>query len=320
MHHDQVMRLGFKAMALSNFDKQEKLGEGTYGVVYKAIDRRTSEVVALKKIRLDQEEEGLPATAVREISILRDLKHPNIVDLKEVINSRGKLTLVFEYLERDLKKFMDGQRNPMQPMLVKSYTYQILAGLCYCHCRRVIHRDMKPQNLLLNRQGLIKLCDFGLARAFTIPLRSYTHEVVTLWYRAPEILLGSQLYSIGVDVWAVGCIVAEMFAGRPLFPGDSEIDELHWIFKVLGTPDERVWPGVTGLPEFKRTFQSWNRRDLSEVIPHADPLALDLIEKMLDYNPVTRISAKAALDHPYFDDLPHSVKQTCRPAEVGPVQ
>jgi serine/threonine protein kinase len=178
---------------------------------------------------------------------------------------------------------------------------------------------MKPQNLLLNRQGLIKLCDFGLARAFTIPLRSYTHEVVTLWYRAPEILLGSQLYSIGVDVWAVGCIVAEMFAGRPLFPGDSEIDELHWIFKVLGTPDERVWPGVTRLPEFKRTFQRWTRRDLSEVIPNADPLALDLIDKMLEYNPAKRISAKAALDHPYFDDLPHSVKQACRPAEVGQV-
>jgi serine/threonine protein kinase len=178
-------------MALANYEKQDKLGEGTYGVVYKALDKRTGETVALKKIRLDQEEEGLPATAVREISILRDLKHPNIVDLREVINSRGKLTLVFEFLEKDLKKFLDGQRRAIQAMLIKSYAYQILAGLCYCHCRRVIHRDMKPQNLLLNRQGLIKLCDFGLARAFTIPLRSYTHEVVTLWYRASEILLGS---------------------------------------------------------------------------------------------------------------------------------
>jgi serine/threonine protein kinase len=306
-------------MALSNFEKREKLGEGTYGVVYKAIDKRTNEVVALKKIRLEQEEEGLPATAVREISILRDLKHPNIVDLKEVINSKGRLTLVFEFLDKDLKKFMDGQRRPMQPMLIKSYAYQILAGLCYCHSRRIIHRDMKPQNLLLNRQGLIKLCDFGLARAFTIPLRSYTHEVVTLWYRAPEILLGSQFYSLGVDVWAVGCIIAEMFAGQPLFPGDSEIDELHWIFKVLGTPTDEVWPGVSRLPEFKKTFQKWNRRDLAEVIPNADAQALDLIEKMLEYDPAMRISAKTALDHPYFGDLPPSVKDACRPAEITPI-
>jgi len=306
-------------MSLANFEKLEKLGEGTYGVVYKAVDKRTGEVVALKKIRLEQEEEGLPTTAMREISILRDLKHPNIVDLKEVINSKGKLTLVFEFLERDLKKFLDGQRKPMQPMLIKSYTYQILAGLCYCHCRRVIHRDMKPQNLLLNRQGLIKLCDFGLARAFTIPLRSYTHEVVTLWYRAPEILLGSDLYSIGVDVWAVGCIVAEMFANRPLFPGDSELDEIQKIFEILGTPTEETWPGVNQLPEFKKVFKKYHRKDLSTVIPNADPLAVDLIAKMLECDPVKRISAKAALDHAYFDDLPASVRDACRPAEIGPI-
>jgi serine/threonine protein kinase len=306
-------------MALANYEKQEKLGEGTYGVVYKALDKRTGDTVAIKKIRLDQEEEGLPATAVREISILRDLNHPNVVSLKEVINSQGKLTLVFEYLEKDLKKFLDGQRRPMQAMLIKSYAYQVLAGLCYCHCRRVIHRDMKPQNLLLNRQGLIKLCDFGLARAFTIPLRSYTHEVVTLWYRAPEILLGSQFYSIGVDVWSVGCIIAEMFASRPLFPGDSEIDQLHHIFKIRGTPTENNWTGVTQLPEYKMTFPRWPHRPLREVIPNADANALDLIEKMLEYDPAKRISAKLALDHPYFDDLSPAVKDACRPAEIAPI-
>jgi serine/threonine protein kinase len=306
-------------MSLTNYDKQEKLGEGTYGVVYKALDKRTGETVAMKSIRLDHESEGLPATAVREISILKDLSHPNVVDLKEVINSRGKLTLVFEYLEKDLKKFLDGQRRPIQPMLIKSYTYQILTGLCYCHCRRVIHRDMKPQNLLLNTDGLIKLCDFGLARAFTVPMRNYTHEVVTLWYRAPEILLGSKLYSIGIDVWSVGCIAAEMCARRPLFPGDSEIDELQRIFRILGTPTEETWPGVTRLPAYKGSFPKCPRRNLAEVIPNADPLALDLIEKMLIYDPAKRISARAALDHPYFDDLSPSVKNTCRPAEINPL-
>lgn len=306
-------------MALANYLKVEKLGEGTYGVVYKAIDKRTNETYALKKILLEQEEEGIPATSVREISILKDLKHPNIVDLKEVINTRGKLVLVFEYLDMDLRKFLDTQRKPMAPMLIKSYTYQILAGLCYCHCQRIIHRDMKPQNLLLNRAGLIKLADFGLARAFTIPLREYTHEVVTLWYRAPEILLGSSFYSIGVDIWSVGCIVAEMFTGHVLFQGDSEVDQIYSIFEILGTPTEEVWPEVTQLPEYKPSFTKWPRRDLTEVIPTADPLALDLIEKMLIYDPAHRISAKAALDHPYFDDLPQTVKDACRPVEIEPI-
>jgi serine/threonine protein kinase len=303
----------------SNYEKQEKLGEGTYGVVYKAKDKRNSDIVALKRIRLEQEEEGLPATAIREISILKDLKHPNVVDLKEVINAKGKLTLVFEFMDKDLKKFMETQKKNLAPMLVKSYAYQVLAGLCYCHCRRIIHRDLKPQNLLLNRAGLIKLCDFGLARAFTIPLRNYTREVVTLWYRAPELLLGSRYYSIGVDVWSVGCIIAEMFTRAPLFPGDSEIDQLFSMFKVLGTPNEAIWPGVSQLPEYKTTFPTYARRDLTEIIPNADPLALDLIEKMLEYDPSKRISAKSALDHPYFDDLSPTVKEACRPLEIAPI-
>jgi serine/threonine protein kinase len=301
---------------MQNYEKQNKLGEGTYGVVYKAMDKRTQEIVALKKIRLEQEQEGLPATAVREISILKDLKHPNVIDLKEVINSRGNLVLVFEYMEKDLQKLLDCQRKPMDQMLIKSYTYQLLAGLCFCHCHRIVHRDLKPQNLLLNRQGLIKLGDFGLARAFTIPLRQYTHEVITLWYRPPEILLGSELYSIGVDVWSVGCIFAEMFAGQPLFPGDSDIDQLFRVFKMLGSPTEANWPGVTSLPGYKSTFENFPRQELVDFVPGADPLALDLIEKMLEYDPSKRISAMAALDHPYFDDLSAAVKQACRPAEA----
>lgn len=303
-----------------NYQKQEKLGEGTYGVVFKAIDKRTGDTVALKRIRLDQEEEGIPATSIREISILNELKHPNVVALYEVINSQGKLTLVFEYLERDLKKFLDNQRKPLQPLLIKSYAYQIIAGLCYCHCHRIIHRDMKPQNLLLNRSGFIKLADFGLARAFTIPLRNYTHEVVTLWYRAPEVLLGSQYYSLPIDIWSTGCIIAEMITRKPLFPGDSEIDELFKIFQILGTPTEENFPEVTKMPAYSSTFPKFHRKDLSEVIPDADPLCLDLIEQMLRYDPANRISAKAALDHPYFDDLSPEIKHKCRPVEIDPIQ
>ena len=174
-----ILKTSSSRMSTINYQKQEKLGEGTYGVVYKAVDKRTGEVVALKRIRLEQEEEGIPATSIREISILKELHHPNVVDLKEVINSQGKLTLVFEYLEKDLKKFLDSQRSPLQPNLIQSYAYQILCGLCYCHCHRIIHRDMKPQNLLLNRQGLIKLCDFGLVPLKFCLVHNYTRCQLT---------------------------------------------------------------------------------------------------------------------------------------------
>jgi len=186
----------------------------------------------------------------------------------------------------------------MSPSLVQLYTKQLLQGLVYCHTRRIIHRDLKPQNLLIDRKGL-KLADFGLARAFCVPVRPYTHEVITLWYRAPEILLGAQSYSLPVDIWSTGCIFAEMASKRPLFPGDSEIDQIFRIFKILGTPTETVWPGVSQLPEYKANFPSWRPQSLANYVTR-DPQILDLLQKMLVYEPSKRISAKQALLHPYF--------------------
>jgi len=282
------------------YEKVQKIGEGTYGVVYKAKDKIDGKFVALKKIRLEHEDEGVPSTAIREISILKELQHPNIVNLLDVENRPNKLYLVFEYLDQDLKKYMDSV-SCFDPLLVKSYTRQLLDGLLYCHRRRILHRDLKPQNLLIDRKGYLKLADFGLARAVCIPVRPYTHEVITLWYRAPEILLGSQAYSMPVDIWSAGCIFAEMLAKRPLFPGDSEIDELFRIFRTLGTPTEEVWRGCTTLPDFKQNFPKWTKQDLKKMIPGVDPLAIDLLEHMLVYEPSQRISAKAALQHPYFN-------------------
>ncbi|XP_067843925.1 cyclin-dependent kinase 2-like isoform X1 [Heptranchias perlo] len=196
---------------MDNFQKVEKIGEGTYGVVYKAMNKVTGEMVALKKIRLDAEMEGVPSTAIREISLLKELNHPNIVKLLDVIHSEKKLYLVFEFLNQDLKKYMDSAPPTGLPLqLVKSYLFQLLQGVAFCHSHRVLHRDLKPQNLLINDAGAIKLADFGLARAFGVPVRTYTHEVVTLWYRAPEILMGCKFYSTAVDVWSIGCIFAEM--------------------------------------------------------------------------------------------------------------
>ena len=190
----------------------DTIGEGTYGVVYKARVRSTGEILALKRIRLEQEEEGVPSTAIREISLLKELRHENIVKLVDVVHLEKKLYLVFEYLDLDLKKHMDSSPHISNDrMVIKGYVYQMCAGIAFCHSHRVLHRDLKPQNLLIDTEtNSLKLADFGLARAFAIPLRAYTHEVVTLWYRAPEILLGAKQYSTPVDVWSIGCIFAEM--------------------------------------------------------------------------------------------------------------
>lgn len=286
---------------LDKYLKLEKIGEGTYGVVYKARDKTNNQVVALKKIRLEAEDEGVPSTAIREISLLKELQHKNVVRLLEVLHNDAKLYLVFEYLQKDLKKYMDGLTSEgMPPKKVKSYLRQLISGISYCHSHRILHRDLKPQNLLIDEDGVLKLADFGLARAFGIPLRTYTHEVVTLWYRAPEILLGSRHYSTAVDIWSIGCIFAEMANKQALFPGDSEIDEIFRIFRTLGTPNESVWKGVSQLPDYKPSFPKWPRQDLVSIVKKLDDLGIDLLEKMLVYDPAHRISAKQALCHSYF--------------------
>ncbi|PON78581.1 GPCR kinase [Parasponia andersonii] len=302
------------------------IGEGTYGVVYKARDRVTNETIALKKIRLEQEDEGVPSTAIREISLLKEMQHGNIVRLQDVVHSEKRLYLVFEYLDLDLKKHMDSSPDFAKDLhQIKMFLYQILRGIAYCHSHRVLHRDLKPQNLLIDRRtNALKLADFGLARAFGIPVRTFTHElplngilndeflqlvnygqnwVVTLWYRAPEILLGSRHYSTPVDVWSVGCIFAEMVNQRPLFPGDSEIDELFKIFRILGTPNEDTWPGVSSLPDFKSAFPKWPPKDLATIVPNIGSAGIDLLSKMLCLDPSKRITARSALEHEYFKDI-----------------
>ncbi|XP_054286809.1 cyclin-dependent kinase 2-like [Macrosteles quadrilineatus] len=280
----------------------EKIGEGTYGVVYKAKDKQGRQF-AVKKIRIDSDGEGIPSTAIREVSLLKELRHSNIVELHDVIAQEKKLFLVFEFLFMDLKRYLEQVMFDLSPALIKSYMYQLLSGLHFCHTRRVAHRDLKPQNLLLDLKGKIKLADFGLARAVALPIRTYTHEVITLWYRAPEILLGAKLYTTTVDIWSLGCIFAEMASRKALFPGDSEIDQLFRIFRTLGTPDEQIWPGVTKLPDYKPVFPRWERQDFSDIAPGLEPEAHDLFEKMVIYDPLKRISAMEALQMPYFNEV-----------------
>jgi len=287
---------------MDRFRRLEKLGEGTYGIVYKARDVNTGDTLALKKIRLDAEDEGIPSTAIREISLLKQLQHPNIVRLYDVILTDQKLTLVFEFLDQDLKKYLDSFGDSgLDAPTTKSFLWQLLQGISHCHENRVLHRDLKPQNLLINRDGELKLADFGLARSFGIPVRSYTHEVVTLWYRSPEVLLGSRHYSTPIDLWSVGCIFAEIASGRPLFPGRNEKDQLLRIFKVLGTPTMNGWPGMVALPKYQQNYPMYKRHNLGKTIS-LNQIGLDLLEEFLRYDPEKRITAKKAIEHPYFKE------------------
>jgi len=288
---------------MEKYVKIDKLGEGTYGIVYKAKNRETGQIVALKRIRLESEDEGVPCTAIREISLLKELKHPNIVGLFDVIHTEKKLTLVFEYLDLDLKKYMDENKGHVSPDTMKSFLFQLLKGVAFCHAHRVLHRDLKPQNLLINRKGELKLADFGLARAFGIPVRTYSHEVVTLWYRAPDVLMGSRKYSTPIDMWSIGCIFAEMSNGRPLFTGNSPEDQLRCIFKIMGTPTLEEWPQMKELSEYKKVenFTKYPQRKLTDIVPHlGDKEGYSLLDSFLQFNPAKRITAEAAMKHTYL--------------------
>ncbi|XP_052519612.1 cyclin-dependent kinase 16 isoform X1 [Budorcas taxicolor] len=288
---------------LETYIKLDKLGEGTYATVYKGKSKLTDNLVALKEIRLEHEE-GAPCTAIREVSLLKDLKHANIVTLHDIIHTEKSLTLVFEYLDKDLKQYLDDCGNIINMHNVKLFLFQLLRGLAYCHRQKVLHRDLKPQNLLINERGELKLADFGLARAKSIPTKTYSNEVVTLWYRPPDILLGSTDYSTQIDMWGVGCIFYEMATGRPLFPGSTVEEQLHFIFRILGTPNEDTWPGILSNEEFRTyNYPKYRAEALLSHAPRVDSDGADLLTKLLQFEGRNRISAEDAMKHPFFLSL-----------------
>uniref|UniRef100_A0A4W5NW06 cyclin-dependent kinase n=1 Tax=Hucho hucho TaxID=62062 RepID=A0A4W5NW06_9TELE len=292
---------------LETYVKLGKLGEGTYATVFKGRSKLTENLVALKEIRLEHEE-GAPCTAIREVSLLKNLKHANIVTLHDIIHTERSLTLVFEYLDSDLKQYLDNCGNLMSMNNVKIFMFQLLRGLSYCHKRKILHRDLKPQNLLINDKGELKLADFGLARAKSVPTKTYSNEVVTLWYRPPEVLLGTTEYSTPIDMWGVGCILFEMATGRPMFPGSSVKEELHLVFRIIGTPTEDSWPGISNNDEFRSyMFPKYRPQPLINHVPRLDTEGIDMLTALLLYDTRTRVSAEASLRHPYFLSLGENI-------------
>ena len=294
---------------IEKYKKLEKIGEGTYATVYRAQDETTGQQVALKEIRLNPDE-GAPSTALREISFMRELSHPNIVKLIEVIHTPQSLCLVFELLQHDLKYLLDMRRKQKKPFSleqIQSVMYQILSGLAFCHDRKILHRDLKPQNLLLSAEGHVKLADFGLARGFGIPVNAFSSEVVTLWYRPPDILLGSTSYTTPIDMWSVGCIMAELILLFPLFTGKNNEDQIKRIFKVLGTPSMELLNYLRNgkeIPAYIGEFPYYEPISWEALFPTLPPSGRNLIARLLDYRPAMRISAKEALEHAFFNDLP----------------
>jgi len=229
--------------------------------------------------------------------------------LCDVLHSEKKLTLVFEHCDQDLKKYFDSLNGEIDLDVVKSFLFQLLRGLEFCHKNNVLHRDLKPQNLLINKNGELKLADFGLARAFGIPVRCYSAEVVTLWYRPPDVLFGAKLYTTSIDMWSAGCIFAELAnAGRPLFPGVDVDDQLNRIFKLLGTPTDDTWPGVSTLPDYKPFPWYHPTTSFASVVPKLNSKGRDLLQKLLVCYPNHRISAEEAMAHSYFLDLSQTIK------------
>ncbi|KAH7432621.1 hypothetical protein KP509_07G031100 [Ceratopteris richardii] len=286
--------------------------------VYMAKEIATGEIVALKKVRMDNEKEGFPITAIREIKILKKLQHENVIRLKEIVTSsgpegdeqgraegnkyKGSIYMVFEYMDHDLTGLSDRPGMRFTIPQVKCYVRQLLTGLHYCHINQVLHRDIKGSNLLIDNNGILKLADFGLARFFTGDQNAkLTNRVITLWYRPPELLLGSTKYGPAVDMWSVGCIFAELLCGKPILPGKNEVEQLNKIFELCGSPEESTWPGVSKLPWFVqfKPARSMKRR-VREVFKNFDRHALDLLERLLTLDPAQRITAQDALDAEYF--------------------
>ncbi|KAK7257205.1 hypothetical protein RIF29_31009 [Crotalaria pallida] len=298
---------GWLPRRADSFEKLDKIGQGTYSNVYRARDLEQNKVVALKKVRFDNLEPESVRFMAREIHVLRRLDHPNVIKLEGLVTSRMScsLYLVFEYMEHDLAELASHRGPKFTEAQVKCYMQQLFRGLDHCHNCGVLHRDIKGSNLLIDNNGILKIADFGLASIFDPrQIQSLTSRVVTLWYRPPELLLGATYYGAAVDLWSTGCILAELYAGKPIMPGRTEVEQLHKIFKLCGSPSEDYWR-KSKLPHatiFKP--QQPYRRCVSETFKDFPAPALALMETLLSIDPADRGTAASALRSEFFTTKP----------------
>ncbi|KXJ74709.1 cyclin-dependent kinase 7 [Aedes albopictus] len=291
---------------LNRYEKIDFLGEGQFATVYKARDVETSEIVAVKKIKIGNREEaadGINRTALREIKLLHELHHENIIGLLDVFGHKSNVSLVFDFMDTDLEIIIKDPKILLTPANIKSYMIQTLKGLEYLHHHWILHRDLKPNNLLISGSGILKIGDFGLAKFFASPNRMNTNQVVTRWYRCPELLFGARQYGTGVDIWAVGCILAELLLRVPFLPGESDLDQLTRIFQVMGTPTDENWPDVKSLPDFVQ-YKLFPPIPLRDIFTAASDDLLDLANKLLALFPLNRCTCTEALKMPYFSNKP----------------
>ncbi|KAA8536601.1 hypothetical protein F0562_029079 [Nyssa sinensis] len=298
---------GWVPRKADSFEKLDKIGQGTYSSVYRARDLETGKIVALKKVRFVNMDPESVRFMAREILILRRLEHPNVMKLEGLVTSRvsGNMYLVFEYMEHDLAGLAASPTIKFTEAQIKCYMQQLLSGLEHCHSRGVLHRDIKGSNLLIDNKGNLKIGDFGLATFFRSNQKQpLTSRVVTLWYRPPELLLGATDYGIAVDLWSAGCILAELFAGKPIMPGRTEVEQLHKIFKLCGSPSEEYWK-KSKLPHatiFKP--QHPYERCVAKTFKDFPPSALTFLDVLLATEPEGRGTASSALQSEFFTTKP----------------
>lgn len=310
----------------SKYENLAKIGQGTFGEVYKARCRKSNEIVALKKVLTENEKEGFPITALREIKILQVLRHDNIVRLIEICTSKANAAnkfkshfyLVFEFCEHDLAGLLSNPQVKFSLGEQKKIMQQLLNGLYYIHKNYILHRDMKTANILVTKEGKLKLADFGLARAIEqqkadAQQAKYTNRVVTLWYRPPELLLGERCYNRAIDMWGAGCIMAELWTREPILKGNTDQNQLELIQGLGGSITPEVWTDVDKLELFNRIQlkQDLKRRVKERLGSYIkDPNALDLLDKLLTLDPKKRIDSDEALDHDFFwtEPLPIDLK------------
>lgn len=286
--------------ALDGYEKLSKLGSGSYGSVYQYRCIATNRLVAIKTLFFDQNEEGLSKHTLRELSILKQVKHPALIEAKDIIIRGKKIYFVYDYYRYNLGVLF--ARKSLDPRLVKTYSFQILSGLNYLHANSIMHRDLKLDNILIDRDGHLKIIDFGLSRYFTLPLKRYTGELCTFCFQPPEIAVGSGFYDPGIDIWAAGCIITALVNRRYLFSADSQIELIHKMLDVFGRPSDEMCSVYPGLQ--KVDLSKYEIIDEPHLIDTDDLYLKDLILQMLCFDFRKRITAKDALIHPYFDSIP----------------